>query len=305
VSLEISRSDIEAAADRISAHVRLTPVLDLGNAVSPRWSLALKLENTQVTGSFKARGAFNVLLTNDTSAGVAAASGGNFGKAIGYASQVLDVPATIFVPETSPKEKIDPIAGFGCDVKLIPGYYDAALEASVAHAATTGAFLAHAFDQAGVVAGQGTVALEIDVQLPRATAVLVAVGGGGLIGGISSWFRGSRQVFAVEPEQCPTFHQALQEGRPVDVEVGGVAASSLGARRIGEHAWAARRWVDQSLLVGEESIVKAQKWLWDVARLWVEPAGATPIAALLEERVVPEDGESVVAVVSGGNALLG
>jgi threonine dehydratase len=273
--------------------------------MSSRWSLALKLENTQVTGSFKARGAFNVLLTNETSGGVAAASGGNFGKAIGYASQVLDIPATIFVPETSPREKIDPIASFGADVRLIPGYYDAALEASRDHASTTGAFFAHAFDQAGVVAGQGTVGREIDSQVPDVTTVLVAVGGGGLICGVASWFRGSCQVVSVEPELCPTYHQALRLGRRVDVEVGGVAASSLGARRIGEHAWLARHWIDRSVLVGEGEILNAQKWLWDVARLWVEPAAATPIAALLAQRVVPEDGETVVVVISGGNVSVG
>lgn len=301
----ITRADIDDAAVRIAPYIRHTPVIDLGHAISEDWSLLLKLDNLQVTGSFKARGAFNVLLTNDNSAGVVAPSGGNFGKAVAFAARELGVSATIFVPETSPTEKTDPISALGADLKLIPGYFDDALAASVKHANESGALFVHAYDQAGVVAGQGTAGLEIAEQVPDADTVLVAVGGGGLIGGVASWYQKTANLIAVESEGCPTFYEARKQGHPVDVEVGGVAASSLGARRIGDHCWAVRQWIDQSILVTEESILAAQRWLWDTARLWVEPAAAVPIAALRTGNVAPRRGDALVALISGGNVSPG
>lgn len=301
----VTRSDIKSAAERIAAFVRHTPVLDLGHAISEDWTLQLKLENLQVTGSFKARGAFNALIENDLSSGVVAASGGNFGKAVGYASMILGAAATVFIPETSPREKSDPIASYGADLRLIPGFYPDALQASQAFAEETGGFFAHAFDQHEVMSGQGTIALELQEQIPAASAVLVAVGGGGLIGGIASWYQNEVEVVAVESELCPTLHEARSAGKPVDVEVGGVAASSLGAQRIGDHPWLANGWIDDSVLVSDSSALEAQRWLWDVGRLWVEPAAAVTIAALREHVVVPNGGDSVVAVISGGNVALG
>lgn len=233
-------------------------------------------------------------------AGVVAASGGNFGAAVAYAAHVLGRLATIFVPETSPPAKIDRIRRHGADVRVIPGFYDQAREASEAHAIESGAYQAHAYDQREVVAGQGTIAMEIADQA-EPDVVLVAVGGGGLIAGVSSWFGDDVTVVAVEPETCNCFNAALAAGNPVDVEVSGVAVSSLGARRVGDHCWAAREGIDRSVLVDDDAIVDAQRWLWSEARLVVEPAAATPLAALRTGAVRPEPGARVVALLSGAN----
>jgi len=304
MSSQVTKADIEGAAQLIRPHVRLTPVLDLGNILSDDWSLHLKLENLQLTGSFKVRGAFNLLLTSDVAAGLVAASGGNFGRAVAYAAAKLGIHATIFVPETSPPEKTGAIASYGAEVRLIPGFYDDALAASVEFATSNGAFQAHAYDQAPVVAGQGTIGSEIESQVAGVSSVLVAVGGGGLIGGIASWFRDEVDVIAVEPELSASLYNARAAGHPVPIEVNGIAVSSLGAKQVGAVPWEANRWIDQSLLVSEEAIENAQTWLWEVARIWVEPAAAVPIAALLTEAYVPSAGEVVVAVISGGNVAL-
>lgn len=272
--------------------------------LSDDWRLVLKLEHLQVTGSFKARGAFNLLLQLDADSGVVAASGGNYGKAIAFAADQLDRPAVVFVPKTSPEEKTGQIARFGADVKVIDGYYDDALEASREHAESSGWPEAHAYDDPRVMAGQGTVGLEISQQVGDASSVLVAVGGGGLIGGVASWYRGSTRVIGVESELCPTLHTARSEGAPVDVEVGGVAASSLGARRVGLHPWTANQWIEASVLVSDDAILDAQSWLWDSCRLWVEPAAATTVAALREGIVEPGRGETVVCLISGANVAL-
>ena len=298
---EVTNKDIEAAAQRIEQHIRRTPVLDIGGALADRYATTLKLEHLQVTGSFKARGAFAVLSAVDTGeSGVVAASGGNFGIAVAYAASKLGRRATIFVPGTSPAEKIEKIGVHGADVRVIDGYYDEARAASEDFALATGAFQAHAYDQHDVVAGQGTLARELEDQT-RVDVVIAAVGGGGLIGGIASWLRNRARVIAVEPELCPGFHRALDTGHPVEVDVSGVASSSLGARSVGDHLWQAREWVDDSVLVSEDDIVEAQRWLWSSTRLAVEPAAATTVAALRSGAYRPEGGANVVCVLSGGN----
>jgi threonine dehydratase len=300
---QITQDDIMVAAEVIAPYIRHTPVLHLGPALSDKWSLSLKLENLQVTGAFKARGAFNLLLETSPP-GVVAASGGNFGKAIAYAAEVLGIPATIFLPETSPPEKIEAIAAYGANLELVPGFYDQALEASTAFSEANGAFLAHAFDQHEVVAGQGTIAGELATQVPGASTVLVPVGGGGLIGGIANWYRGTVRLVGAESVGCASLHGARQQGEPVEVEVSGVAASALGARKIGEHAWAANEWIDDAVLVDEQSILAAQLWLWERCRLWVEPAAAVGIAAIRQGLIEPAMGDQVVAVISGANVSL-
>lgn len=300
----IERNDIEAAVDRIADFVRLTPTIDLGHVLSDDWKLILKLDNLQVTGSFKVRGAFNVLLSALPEE-VVAASGGNYGKAVAYAAERLNIPATIFVPASSPKEKTEAIARYGADVKVIDGYYDDALAASHEYATATGHFVAHAYDQPEVMAGQGTVAHEIARQVDGVSMVLVAVGGGGLIGGSASWFRGEVDVIGVESELCPTLYTARANGAPTEVEVGGIAASSLGARKLGEHPWTSNQWISDSVLVSDASLIASQEWLWDQCRLWVEPASVTTIAALREGRVQPSAGDNVVAVLSGANLAMG
>jgi len=298
---ELTPGDIGAAAARIDGSVRRTPVLELGRILSDGYSLTLKLEHLQVTGSFKPRGAFSVLTAIQVPpAGVVAASGGNFGIAVSYAASRLGHDATVFVPETSPSEKIDRIGEFGASVRVIPGYYDEARAAAEEHAAETGAFQAHAYDQPEVMAGQGTLAREIESQA-AVDVVLCAVGGGGLIGGIASWFRNRAKVVAVEPELCRSFNAAVEAGHPVETEVSGVASSSLGARAVGRNPWRARAWIDESVLVGDDDIVEAQRWLWAETRLAVEPAAATPLAALRTRRFQPEDRAHVVVVLSGAN----
>lgn len=266
------------------------------------YEVTLKLEHLQVTGSFKPRGAFSLLTSSELPpAGVVAASGGNFGLAVAYAAHRLGVGAAVFVPTTSPAEKIDRIAEYDADVQLIDGYYDDALARSREWAKARGGFEAHAYDQEAVVAGQGTLGPELEDQFEELATIVVPVGGGGLIAGLASWFRGERRIVAVEAEMCPSFHAAREAGRRVESPVGGVAASSLGARTIGELAWEAAQWVDDSVLVTEEDILVAQLWLWENTRLIVEPAAATPIAALRSGSYRPEPGEHVVVLLSGAN----
>jgi threonine dehydratase len=300
LDLEVTRQDISDAATRIRPHVRRTPVISLGDVLERGYRLSLKLDQTQPTGSFKVRGAFSLLTAVDPQNGVAAASGGNYGIAVAHACVQLGYEATVFVPETSPREKIDRIRDLA-NVRIVPGYYHDALAACERFVAESGAFMAHAYDQPEVVAGQGTAATEILEQVPDVDAVLVAVGGGGLIGGIASWCRDDVKVIATEPEKCSSFYAARLAGEPVKVEVGGVASSSLGASMIGDHAWYASRWVNESVLVSDDQIVDAQKKLWERVKLAVEPSAATTVAALLSAAYRPEPGEHVVALLSGAN----
>lgn len=299
---EITRADIEAAADRIGPYVRRTPILELGQVMRDRYRVTLKLDSMQPTGSFKVRGAFSDLTKASVpDIGLAAASGGNFGLAVAHAAGVLGHRATVFVPETSPHEKIRRIAALGADVRLVPGYYGAALAASREWSAKAGAHEVHAYDQPDVVSGQGTCGKEILEQAPDTGSILVAVGGGGLIAGIASWARDGVSVVGVETEGCPTLHAAREAERPVDVTVGGIAVSALGASRLGNQAWRANDWIDQSLLVSDEDLVDAQQWLWETCRVPAEPAACAPIAALSTGAYVPAVGEHVVAVISGAN----
>ncbi len=298
---EITRQEIDRAAARIEPHVRRTPVLYLGDAMGRGFRLSLKLDSMQPTGSFKVRGAFSLLTGVPVpESGVVAASGGNFGLAVAHASSVMGLRATIFVPATSPAEKVDRIAHYGVETRIVPGYYPEALEASREWAVSSGAMEAHAYDQPELVAGQGTLGREIMEQVPDVGSVLLAVGGGGLIAGVASWIRDEARVVAVEPSACPTLNRALDAGRPVPVEVGGVAASSLGASTLGDIAWASTGWIDGSILVDDTDIVAAQRWLWETCRVVAEPAGATPLAALLTGGYMPGE-DHVVVVVSGAN----
>jgi len=302
VDYEVTQFAIEAAAARIAPYIRHTPVLHLDDVFGAGYRLSLKLDSLQPTGSFKVRGAFSLLTAWDIQpGGITAASGGNFGAAVAHAASELGLEATVFVPETSPIEKLDRIRRAGGELRVIPGYYDEARAACQDFAERTGAFQAHAYDQAEVVAGQGTAALEIMEQVADVSRILVAVGGGGLIGGIASWCRHEAGVVAVEPERCSSMRSAIEEGGPVEVAVGGVAASSLGARSIGKHAWYATKWIQDSVLVTDDDIVGAQRWLWREARVAAEPAAATTIAGLMAGAIAVDPGEHVVAMISGAN----
>ena len=292
--------EIAAARDRIAGHVRVTPAARLslgGHAVE------VKLEQMQLTGSFKVRGAFNTLLSAKVPAGgVVAASGGNHGAAVGHAAAALGHRAAIFVPEMAGPSKIALIQRTGAECHVVPGAYADALAAARAHEAETGAMQVHAYDAPATVAGQGTVMAEWEAQGLEADTVLIAVGGGGLTGGAMGWLGARRKVVAVEPEGCPTLHAALRDGHPVDVEVGGIAANALGARRIGEICFGlAREAGVESVLVPDAAIAAARDLLWREARLLVEPAGAVALAALTSGAYVPGPRERVAVLVCGAN----
>ncbi|MCB1390876.1 MAG: threonine/serine dehydratase [Rhodobacteraceae bacterium] len=297
------RAEIEAAAQRVDGHVRRTPVMEIALGGFP---VEIKLEHLQHTGSFKARGAFNTLIRGPVpEAGVVAASGGNHGAAVAFAAARLGIPAQIFVPELAGASKIALIERTGASLTVVPGQYADALEAALAYEARTGAMQVHAYDAPATVAGQGTLAREWEAQGLAAGTVLIAVGGGGLIGGSLAWWQGARKVVAVEPETSCSLHAALAAGRVVDVEVSGVAANALGSRRCGDICFGlAQELRVPSVLVTDAAIVEAQRLLWREARLLVEPAGATALAALLSGAYVPGPGEKVAVLLCGANPVI-
>ena len=295
------QSEINLAAARIVPHLRVTPVLPLDlPAIGP---VALKLEHLQHTGSFKARGAVNTLVAGPVpQAGVVAASGGNHGAAVAWAARRLGHAARIFVPELAGPAKIALIRSQGADLQVVPGLYGDAAAAAQAHAQATGAMQVHPYDAPATLAGQGTLMREWEGQGLDADTVLIAVGGGGLIGGALAWLGGRRRVVAVEPELAPTLNRALAEGPDVTVTVGGIAANALGASRIGRLCYdlSVAQGV-QSVLVTDDAIRLAQQMLWDSLRQWVEPAGATALAALLSGAYFPAPTERVAVLVCGAN----
>jgi threonine dehydratase len=300
----IQPNDVEAATQRIAPHVRVTPVLALEpRAFGSAAQLTLKLELMQHTGSFKARGAFNRILSAQVpDAGVIAASGGNHGAAVAYAARQLGHVAEIFVPERTPDIKVERLRRYGARVVLSGASYAEAYAASRQRAAQSGALEVHAYDQPEVVAGQGTLGRELEAQAPDLDTVLVAVGGGGLIAGVAAWYASRVKVVAVEPERCPTLYSAVEAGEPVDVEVSGVAADSLGARCIGRLAFdVAQQHVHSVVLVSDEEIRASQRALWDSLRILAEPGGAAALAGLRSGKYQPAPGERVGIIVCGGN----
>ena len=305
--MTISHADIEAAARRIAPHVRRTPLLQVPAGELAPVPLVLKLELLQHAGSFKPRGAFNRILRAREAgelppAGVIAASGGNHGAAVAYAARALGLTAEIFVPEPTPPTKRARIESFGARLVRGGAAYVEALAASRARQAETGAMEVHAFDHADVLAGQGTVAKEFMEDAPGITHMLVATGGGGLIGGMAAWAAGNVRVVSVEPTFCPALHDALKAGAPVAAPVGGIAADALGARQVGAQMFPiAQRYVSEAVLVEDAAIVAAQKLLWDRFRLVAEPGGATALSALLSGAWVPPPGSRVGVLVCGSN----
>ncbi len=305
------RSEIDSAWQRLnerSGHfLRQTPLWKLPAAAlgvaAPGAEVWLKLEHLQVSGSFKARGMMNRLLANAIpESGVIVASGGNAGIATTAAARALGVRCEVYLPGVSPEAKRARLRALGAEVVVVGQLYPDALAACLARQTETGALLTHAYDQPEVVAGAGTLGREIEAQGGLPDAVLVSVGGGGLIGGLAGWFEQRARVIALEPEGAPTLFRAREAGAPVDVEVGGIAADSLGARRIGAIAWdIAQRHVADALLLSDEAIRAAQQWLWKEMKLAVEPAAALPLAALQTGAYVPRAGEKVCLIVCGAN----
>ena len=301
----IDRDDITATERVIRPHIRRTPVaaVDGADFGLDGQQLTFKLELLQHAGVFKTRGAFaNLLMRNVPAAGVVAASGGNHGAAVAYAAMKLRKPARIFVPSISSPAKIARIKSYGADLVVGGDLYADALAASERCVAETGALPVHAFDQRETLLGQGTLALELEQQAPELDALLVAVGGGGLIGGIASWYGRRIKVIGVEPEAAPTLARALEAGRPVDAEAGGIAADSLAPKRVGELMFPiAQRNLDRVVLVSDDDIRRSQEALWSTLRLVAEPGAGAPFAALLSGRYRPAPGARVGVVVSGGN----
>jgi threonine dehydratase len=309
----LNRADIEDAARRIGGQVRRTPVqlVEPGDPWLPDGG-CLKLEQLQHTGTFKPRGAFNRILSArergelDREIGIVVASGGNAGLANAFAARAVGVPATVFVPTTSSPTKVRRLEEYGATVVAGGTEYADAFDAAMQHVAGTGAVYCHAYDQPEVCAGAGTLGLELLEQLEHerreVDTVLVAVGGGGLMSGVATAVEGRARVVGVEPARAPTLHAALAAGEPVDVEVSGVAADSLGARRVGSIAWeVARRTGVRSVLVDDTALLDARWRAWDRYRLVLETGAAAPLAALLSGAYVPAGGERVAVVLCGAN----
>ncbi|HZA65451.1 MAG TPA: threonine/serine dehydratase [Geminicoccaceae bacterium] len=303
----IDRERIAAADRLLGRHIRRTPVIrvDGGDFGLGPIDLSLKLELLQHSGSFKARGAFaNLLMREVPPAGVVAASGGNHGAAVAYAAMQLGLPAKIFVPSVSSPAKVQRIRDYGADLVVEGLRYADALAASEGWAARSGALPVHAYDQTETLLGQGTLGLELEEQAANLDTLLVAVGGGGLIGGIAAWYAGRVRIVGVEPEAAPTLSRALAAGRPVDAEAGGIAADSLAPRRVGALMFPiAQDHVSDVALVTDDAIENAQEALWQTLRIVTEPGGAAAFAALLSGRYQPRPKERVGVVVSGGNTV--
>jgi threonine dehydratase len=301
----VDRQSITQAHSLIEPFVRNTPIVEIDSA---DWGLSafratLKLELLQHAGSFKARGAFaNLLLREVPAVGVVAASGGNHGVAVAYAAKRLGKAARIFVPSVASPAKIEKIRECGAELTIIGDRYADALAASQTWAHTSGALQIHAFDQPETLLGQGTVGLELERQAPQLDTLLVAVGGGGLLGGIAAWYAGRVRLIGVEPQMAPTLTRALEAGKPVEAEAGGIAADSLAPKRVGELMFPlAQRYVERVILVADEAIRAAQQALWNSLRIVTEPGGAAAFAALLSRAYAPAAGERVGVLLCGGN----
>ena len=297
----VTRDDIERAAVRITGLVRTTPLIEYGG-------LTLKLELLQHAGSFKPRGAANRVLAERelageiSPAGLVTASGGNHGAAVAYVSQSLGLHAEVFMPSTSPMLKRANIARFGAHVTVVEGYYDDAQARANERQRETGALMVHPFDHVDTVAGQGTMARELDTQIDGYDTLVVASGGGGFTAGQAAWVGDRCRVVSVEPESSQCLRMALKSGEPVDVPVSGLAADSLGAKRLGAVPWSVvQRLVDEAVVVTDDDIVTAQRELWQALRLVVEPGGAAALAAIRSSAYVPSRDERVVVVVCGAN----
>jgi threonine dehydratase len=302
---DLSRERIQAPERVIRPHIRRTPILEVDGSefgLEPI-RIVFKLELFQHAGTFKARGAFTNILTREVpAAGVVAASGCNHGAAVAFAAMKLGKPATIFVPSVASQAKLDRIRGYGAELIIAGDRYAESLEASHAWIKKSGALPIHAYEGDETLLGQGTLGLELEEQDPKLDTLLVAVGGGGLIGGVAAWYQNKVKVVAVEPTEAPTLHLALAAGKPVDSPAGGIAADSLAPRQVGQQMFPiAQSFVQSSLLVTDEEILAAQKKLWEATRIIAEPGGAAAFAGLLSGRYKPKSGERVGVVVCGGN----
>lgn len=304
----VTAAEIEAAAAVIGPHVRHTPVLEVpGSEIGLDATLILKLEYLQHSGSFKTRGATHFVITRPIAgSGIVAASGGNHGAAVAWAAHRFEHAAHIFVPTTANPAKVARLLDYGADVHQVGDVYDDALTASREYLEANHATSIHAYDDPIVMAGAGTCARELDLDAPGLDAVLLACGGGGLSGGNAAWYGDRCQTVVVETHGTASYASAVEHGRPVDIEVSGIAADALGATRLGATPWAALRSVAAtSVLVSDADVMVAREHLWTWLRIVVEPAAAAPVAALMTGAWRPSaHGDRVGVVLCGANTRL-
>ena len=273
----------------------------LGNAV------LFKREDLQPVFSFKVRGAYNKIAhLSETIArrGVICASAGNHAQGVALAARRRGIPATIVMPQTTPRIKVQAVIDLGGEVVLHGDEYDQAYDHALAIARERQLTFVHPFDDPDVIAGQGTIGMEILQQQPGDTidAIFIAVGGGGLIAGIAAWYAGRVKVVGIEPLASPTLTKALEAGHPVDAEAGGLAADSLAPRRVGEKVFPiVAKYARRTVLVSDDAIANAQAQLWRGLRIVAEPGGAAAFSAILSGAYKPAPGERVAIVISGGN----
>ena len=303
--MTINRTTIAQAATRIAPFIRKTPIMQI---TVPGFDIpvCLKLELLQHTGSFKPRGAFNNLVgAQIPKAGVAAASGGNHGAAVAYAAKCLTIPARIFVPSISSPAKVARVASYGATIVQEGANYQEAVLLCEDYVRKSGALNIHAYNMEATLNGQGTLGRELEEQVPELDTILVAVGGGGLIGGIASWYQSKSKIVGVEPETCNCLHAALASGNAITIKPSGLAADSLGASSAGALMFPiAQKYVSRVVLVGDEDIRDAQRYLWTNAQIVTEPGGAAAFAALLSGAYQPAKNERVGVIVCGANTPL-
>lgn len=303
----VTPDHIDAAAGAIAPFVRRTPVLKVpGSEIGVDAQLVLKLEFLQHSGSFKARGATHFMATQDIAHnGIVAASGGNHGAAVAWAAQRFGHPAHIFVPTTANPAKVARLNDYGAEVHQVGAVYGEALAASHEFLSRHHASSIHAYDDPIVIAGAGTCARELDLEVPGLDAVVVACGGGGLSGSTAAWYGDRTETVVIETSGTATYAAALAHGAPTDIEVSGIAADALGATRLGSHPWDALHRVGAtSVVVSDADVVAARLQLWRWLRIVVEPAAAAPVAALVTGAWRPTPGSSVGIVLCGANTTL-
>lgn len=305
----ITAEDVTAAAGRIAGTIRRTPMLEVTNCLEPLGidrPVWMKLENLQVTGSFKARGATNRLKTSDAATlarGIVTASGGNHGLAVARAGRTAGVRTTVFLPSNAAPIKREKLALWGADVRVVGSLFDEADEAARAFASDEGAAYFHPFADPAVVAGQGTVALEILEDLPEADLFLVAIGGGGLIAGMGTLIRARRpgaRIVGVEPVGSPTLHGSLAAGRAERVPKVTTRVATMACGMTDPRVYdLVAKTVDEVVLVEDDEMLAAARWLWFEHDLAADLSASAGIAALRSGRVALTGGETICTLVCG------
>jgi threonine dehydratase len=308
----IDISDIEAARERIAPYVRRTPVMGATLAREPLpvvADVALKLELDQVTGSFKARGAMNRLLgapKDEIRNGIVTASGGNHGLAVARTASVAGVPAVIYVPENVSPAKVEKMRRWDADVRIVGSDWSISNEAALDYARKSGAAYFHPFADALVVAGQGTLGLEIIDQIPEFDTIVVAIGGGGLISGLSTAIKARRpdvRIVAVEPVGSPTMKASLDAGEVVTLPEISSRVPTMSCRRTDERLFEiAQKNIAEVVLVSDEAMLAASQWLWFEFGIAADLSGAASIAALRSGHSVFKESRKICALICGAGA---